>query len=212
MSKYTGLLLLLTAVVTGLKKAGYMNDEEFKESDHPRAANGQFGSGGSAGTNKKEKLTSNEKSAVSSYSGDDFLRINKQLRAGDASDPQIARIDAAIDKSPLEAGTVLYRGMTREAAKQLFGGKIEAGSAVSDKSFLSTSKSKDVASQIGLGGVMLKIEVGPGQKGLDMKGLTRNDHEQEVILPRQSKLIVLGTTAPKNPFDPVIVRVGYGKD
>ena len=45
-----------------------------------------------------EKLSANEKSAISSYSGDNFLKINSDLRKGKDEDPDVARIDSAIGK------------------------------------------------------------------------------------------------------------------
>lgn len=157
------------------------------------------------------QLTANEKSALSSYSGDDFLRVNRELRSGNSSDPIVRRIDSAIDKSSLAPGQVLYRGMTREAAKKLFaGGNITKGMSISDPAFASTSKSPGIAKMIGTGGVVLKIEVGKGAKGLDMSTHSRNAHEQEVLLPRNAQMKVVGLTPPKSPMDPVIVRVAYG--
>lgn len=187
-------------------------DAEWKEGDHPRAENGQFGnSGGGSSKKKVSKLTANEKSAVSSYSGDDFLEVNKKLRSGDASGEQIARIDNAIDKQDVPEGTTLYRGMSREAAKRLFGGgQIDKGMEISDAAFASTTKSQFVANSIGLGGVVLKIETGANAKGLDMKGLTRNEHEEEVLLPRGAKMIVQGISPPKGVGQPIVVRVRYG--
>ncbi len=64
-----------------------------------------------------EKLSANEKSAISSYSGDNFLKINSDLRKGKDEDPDVARIDSAIGKGSLEGGT-LYRGMSREDDKK----------------------------------------------------------------------------------------------
>lgn len=160
---------------------------------------------------KPEKLTANEKSALSSYSGDDFLRINKELREGKDNDPTVKRIDSVMEKSPLPAGTTLYRGMTKEAAKKLFpGGNITKGMTISDPAFSSTSKSVGVAGAWGMGGVMLKIESGENAKGIDMAKHSRNANEQEVLLPRDAKMKVVGLTAPKKPGDPVIVRVSYG--
>lgn len=190
-------------------------NDDFKESDHPRAKNGEFGAGGSGGTEGKsaagtsEKLTANEKSTISSYSGDDFLRINKALRDGDTSDPSVKRLDSAVSKGKLGGGT-LYRGMTREAAKALFpGGSINAGDTISDKAFLSTSSDVGEASARSLGGVLLKIETTSGSTGLDLSSISRNESEKETLLPRNAKLKVLGVKAPKNPGDPVVVRVSY---
>uniref|UniRef100_A0AAU6W3V1 DUF1073 domain-containing protein n=4 Tax=unclassified bacterial viruses TaxID=12333 RepID=A0AAU6W3V1_9VIRU len=192
----------------GEGEAKTASDADFDENKHPRSDDGKFGSNG---LGKPARLTSSEKSAVSSYTGDDFMRANAELRSGGEPDAQAKRVDSAIEKSYLQSGQTLYRGMTREAAKQLFpSGSINAGDTISDKAFLSTSKSANVAGSIGLGGVVLKIEVGDGQKGLDMQGLSRNEYEKEVLLPRNAKMTVLGTVAPKNPGDPVVVRVAYG--
>lgn len=157
------------------------------------------------------KLTSTEKSSISSYSGDDFLRINAELRSGNSSDPTVSRIDGAMEKSSIDA-TTLYRGMTKEAAKQLFpNGEINKGDVISDPAFMSTSKNKDAASMWGIGGVLLKIDAPNGSKGLDMKGLSRNDSEDEVLLPRGANLKVTGITAPKSIGQPVVVSVSYEK-
>lgn len=185
---------------------------EFVESDHPRDSDGKFGSGSGSGV-KSSKLTANEKSSLSSYSGDDFLRINAELRAGNDSDPAVGRIDSAIAKSPLPKGTILYRGMSLEAARKLFpDGNITRGMTISDRAFASTSKSSHVARSIGLGGVVLKIESGANATGIDMAKHSRNSAEQEVLLPRNAKMKVLGASPPKSPGDPITVRVAYGDD
>jgi len=198
----------LAAISAGILKIGM--DAEFKEGDHPRADNGQFGSGGGSSSAKKAKLTASEKSAVSSYSGDNFLRMNAALREGDTTDPEVARIDSAIKKSALPTATTLYRGMTREAAKALFpGGNIQAGAVVSDPAYLSTSKDKGEAGARGLGGVVLHIEAAADARALDVGTLSRNPNESEVLLPRNAKLVVKGVTPPARVGAPVIVRVSY---
>lgn len=185
-------------------------DSEWEESAHPRADNGQFGSGSGAGASKP-KLSAAEKSAVSSYSGDNFLRINTALRQGDTSDPDIGRLDSAIGKQMLGAGRTLYRGMTMEAAKQLFaGGQIDKGATISDKAFASTSTDAGEARARGFGGVVLKIETGDNAKGLDMSAVSRNANEREVLLPRDAKMTIQGVIPPKRLGDPVVVRVTYG--
>lgn len=189
-------------------------DGKFEESKHPRAENGQFGrvsGSGKASMSKGSKLTPNERSAVSSYSGDDFLRINKSLRSGKVStddQKQVERIDSAIQKNELKPGTILYRGLTKEAAKKLLGNQINKGAVFSDPSFASTSSDQWIANT--LGGVKLKIEVGNNCKGLDMSKHSNNPQEKETLLPRNAKMQILGITAPKNPGQPVMVRVKYG--
>jgi hypothetical protein len=49
---------------------GLANDAEFKEQDHPRAENGQFGSGGGSGGAAKKKITSKQKSEVNALVSD----------------------------------------------------------------------------------------------------------------------------------------------
>jgi hypothetical protein len=158
-----------------------------------------------------EKLSANEKSAISSYSGDNFLKINSDLRKGkdEDEDPDVARIDSAIGKGSLEGGT-LYRGMSREDAKKLFpGGDIKKGMVVSDPAFLSTSKEKKIAGMFSIGGVMLQIETNKGDKGLDVTGLSSNKHEDETLLPRNAKMEVIGVHPPKSPGQPVTIKVRY---
>ncbi|HCB0953694.1 TPA: DUF2213 domain-containing protein [Klebsiella pneumoniae] len=156
-----------------------------------------------------EKLSANEKSAISSYSGDNFLKINSDLRKGKDEDPDVARIDSAIGKGSLKGGT-LYRGMSREDAKKLFpGGDIKKGMVVSDPAFLSTSKEKKIAGMFSIGGVMLQIETNKGDKGLDVTGLSSNKHEDETLLPRNAKMEVIGVHPPKSPGQPVTIKVRY---
>ncbi|MBI0277091.1 DUF2213 domain-containing protein [Hafnia alvei] len=155
------------------------------------------------------KLSANEKSAISSYSGDNFLKLNSGLRKGKDEDPDVARIDSAISKGSLDGGT-LYRGMSREDAKKLFpGGDIKKGMVVSDPAFLSTSKEKKIAGMFSIGGVMLQIETNKGDKGLDVTGLSSNKHEDETLLPRDAKMEVIGVHPPKSPGQPVTVKVRY---
>lgn len=187
---------------------GSVKNDDFVESDHPRASDGKFGSGGATAS---AKLTPKEKAYATSYSGDDFLRINSELRAGKADDPAIQHLDSAVSKSPLPKGTTLYRGMSRDAAKKLFAnGEIKRGETISDPAFSSTSKYSSEAGSRALGGVVLKIETGDNATGLDMDEHSSNKAENEVLLPRNAKMTVLGVVAPKKLGDPVVVRVSYG--
>jgi hypothetical protein len=182
----------------------YRADKEFKEENHPRAEDGKFGS--KAGV-KAGKLSAKEKSYISSYTGDDFLETNTKLRNGEDGGVNVKSIDAAINKSVLGA-TILYRGMDREAAKKLFkSGSINVGDLISDPAFLSTSRRGDFGPAKVMGGVQLKITTGENQQGLDVSNLTRNPSEEEVLLPRNTKLKVTGIIAPKKPGDPVVVKV-----
>lgn len=165
-----------------------------------------------ASTQKKEakaNLSSNEKSAISSYSGDNFLKINTQLRQGDSSDPDVKRIDSAVDKGSL-SGETLYRGMSKDDAKKLFpDGNIQKGMTVSDPAFLSTSNEKKIAGMFGVGGVMLEIAPEAGAKGLNVTELSSNKHESETLLPRNAELEVVSIHPGKAPGQPVTVKMKY---
>ncbi|WP_324723838.1 DUF2213 domain-containing protein [Lelliottia sp. JS-SCA-14] len=157
------------------------------------------------------KLSSNEKTAISSYSGDNFLKLNSELRNGNTSDPDISRIDSAVSKGQL-SGETLYRGISREDAKKLFpNGEIKKGMVVSDKAFLSTSKEKKIAGMFSIGGVMLEIDAEDGATGLDVTGMSSNKHESETLLPRNAKLEVSSIHPPKQPGQPVVVKMKYSK-
>jgi len=189
----------------------YRRDSEWNEADHPRAEDGKFGSGGGA---KKGNLTQSEKTYVEMYTGDGFLKINSSLRSGSQPDKMVKAIDSAIDKSPpISEKKTLYRGMSKDAAKKLFpGGEIKVGDTISDLAFSSTSKSTFTAQATAIGGVMLVIEAMPGSKGMDVGMVTRNPSEDEILLPRNAKMKVLGVRAPKNPGEPIRVRVSYGHE
>lgn len=188
----------------------FASDAAFNEADHPRAPDGKFGLSGGGATSKVKpaRLTPTEKAYLDSYSGDEFLKLNQKLREGDTSAPAVAKLDSAIEKSTVAPGTRLYRGISRDALKQLIkGDTINAGQVLSDPGFLSTSTDRNIAGMNAIGGVVMEIEVGEGQAGLNMGEISRNQHEKEVLLPRNSKMKVLGLRAPKKPGDPIIVRV-----
>jgi hypothetical protein len=183
-------------------------DAEWNEGDHPRAPDGQFGSGGGSSASKKPKLTPTEKQWLSKYSGDDFLKLNQELRGGGDGGSIAKHLDSAIAKSPLPPDTKLYRGISKDALKSLIqGDEISIGQEFSDKGFLSTSTDPNVAHMNGFGGVVLSIETGEGQNGLDMSAFNENKHEKEVLLPRGTKLKIIGIKAPKAIGHPVLVRV-----
>lgn len=183
--------------------------DAWNESDHPRRKDGKFGTGGgSAGT---RKLSPTEKAYVASYSGDHFLEVNNELRM-DAISPKnkemVQHLDNAVSKGEIKKGTTLYRGMSREAAKKFFDdGEIKVNATIKDKAFVSTSTSKHVAGSLALGGVMLEIETGEGQKGLEASQLSDNPSENETLLPRNTKMRVVGIVPPTSPGMPVRVKV-----
>jgi hypothetical protein len=179
----------------------------WNESDHPRAPNGEFGSSG-GGSSKPPKLTPTEKSYIDNYSGDEFLRLNTKLRSGEDGGPAAAKLDSAIAKGTIEPGTKLYRGVSKDGLKSLIGGDtLSIGQTLMDPAFLSTSTDRNIAALNSIGGVLMEIDVGTGQHVIDLEKISRNQHEKETLLPRNSKMKIVGLRAPKKPGDPIIVRV-----
>lgn len=177
---------------------------DFKESDHPRGPDGKFGNSG------KVKITPTEKAALEWYSEQGFHEINSRLRRGDDSNKTTVKaIDEAIEKSTLSESKTLYRGVSREALKGMLGkGEgIKVGDVFEDKSFLSTSTNYGVAKSFGSSGVVLSITTKAGQKGIDMKDISSNPNENEVLLPREQKLSITGLSKPdpsKGQYWPVL--------
>jgi len=211
------LIAKLDAIIAAAKARSdeveiYRIDADFKESDHPRDSDGKFGSGGGKASSKA-RLTPTEKTYLASYSGDDFLRVNKALRAGKDAGPAAQKLESAIAKSTVPKGTKLYRGLSKEGLKSVIGGdEIKVGQVISDKGFLSTSKDEAIAGMNSIGGVKMIINVGDDQHGLDLDGISDNDHEKEVLLPKNAKLKITNIRAPKGVGQPIIVVVETVQD
>lgn len=156
---------------------------------------------------KSSKVSQNEASTLSWYSGDGFYDINKLSRSGESS-PEIHRIDSALSKSTLGVDN-LFRGMSREDAKKLFGSEISKGQVVSDKSFMSTSSKSSVAEMFSVGGIMLDISTSKDMPGISMDKYSSNKQESEYLLPRNAKMMVEKIIPSKNPMKPTVVKVKY---
>ena len=167
--------------------------------------------GGGSKKGKQTRLTDREKWAIDSYTGDSFFSLNRELRAGVTTSSLIAPLDSAIAKSTIQPNTTLYRKIDRDAARLVFGNNINAGQEITDKAYQSTSKSPSFGGLGNFGGVMLKIKVKNKAKGLDISKLSRNKHEGEVLLPRNSKMKVVSIKSPKTIGEQIIVTVTYGE-
>jgi hypothetical protein len=160
-------------------------------------------------------LTKDERSALDGYSGTYYREINETLRGGspwtDLSPAElraeIAHLDASIRKGTLTAETTLYRGTSPAA---LGGGLPAVGTVMSDKAFLSTSRSSNIAdafANMSTGGVMMRITAPRGTRAADVSHHT-GGHEQEILLGRNTKLKVTGvsTSGGRTVVDVSVVR------
>lgn len=134
----------------------------------------------------KPKLSAAQRGVVDTYTGDGFFRMNKELRAGNDSDPAIKRLDSAMQ--PLPEDLMLTRTVGLEAF-----GKVNpedlAGSLVNDAAYASTSAGPGAYGG-GLSGVTMHIVAPKGTPAVLAATLSRNPGEGEVILDRGTSMAV----------------------
>lgn len=129
------------------------------------------------------KLPAGELQAVRSYTGNGYVQINDNLRAGDPPSPKAKKIDQAIAKSRTTQDIIVQRGayLKGDVVSQL-----KVGDTFQDKGFLSTSTAH------GFGGsVRMRILVPKGNPALSVSRISHHKGEKEVILPRNQKLKIV---------------------
>lgn len=138
----------------------------------------------------KTRMTKSQADAVTRYTGDTFYDLNKRLRSGDESDPEIARLDGAF--KPAEHDMFVTRHVGPEAFGLAPGdlSKVEdmRGRKIVDRAFSSTAIGSAYGG--GLGGITLRIAVPKGTPTVNAAALSNNPHEREVLLPRGHELAV----------------------
>ncbi len=151
--------------------------------------------GGSSGSSTK--LTSAEKRAVGDYSLMDYKTINEQARGeahyGSKTQRKIDIMDAAVAKGAISEPTTLYRGVSGPGVAALKAAGLSEGSMIRDPGFLSTSRSKDIASANfaeAKGSILIAIKVKKGTRALDAAKHSNLSFEQEVIFPRNAAMRV----------------------
>ncbi len=139
-------------------------------------------------------LPGEQKDAVNRYTGDGFFELNKKLRSGDASDPEVGRLDKAF--RPLPDDLILTRhvhaeafGLTPQTLSNIEGLK---GSVIADRAYQSTALGSPYG--FGLGGITLKIATPKGTPAVITAAATNNPHEREVMLDRGQKLVITSVT------------------
>lgn len=140
------------------------------------------------------KLPAAQRGAIQRYTGDSFLDTNKRLRAGDATDPEIGRIDRAM--TPLHEDLML----TRHVGPEAFGLRNAdiaavqnlAGKKITDKAYASTALGSAYGG--GLGGITMHIIAPKGTPAVLAAGLSHNPHEREVLLSRNQPMAIAKVT------------------
>jgi hypothetical protein len=160
------------------------------------------------------KLTAEERQALKTYSGDDYIRINSNLRSdfmpgghlGDA----VRGIDSAISKSSAPSDVVVYRGMS-EDAKHVYSA-LKPGDVFHDKAFMSTSANKTVAlDNFANGGAVFHITVPKGSPAIPMTKVGYHSSEREVLLPRGSRIRIDQVSKRKDGTTVIHATVHHGQ-
>lgn len=142
----------------------------------------------------KPKLHASQRDAVNRYSGDTFFDLNKQLRAGDTSHPDIARIDKAMQ--PLHEDLMVNRHVGLEAFGLNTGNADHlenlVGRKLVDRAYASTSIGTPYGG--GLGGVTMHIVTPKGTPAVLAGSISNNPAEREVLLSRNQPLAIAKVT------------------
>jgi hypothetical protein len=183
-------------------------DAAFDESEHPRASNGQFGSGG--GGAKTQELGPKDVKSIESYTLagsypiNDFLRNGTavesgkynnatHLRTGEDVSSAIHDLDATFAKAALPESMTVHRGLNKEAWQKIKAQASKDG-IIEDKGFASTAKSKKNVTSSSLTH-WLTITVPKGYPAIDLDSTgSRNRTAGEILLDRGTKFRVVKMT------------------
>lgn len=165
---------LIGGLISGVEPRKFANDREaltYLEENKPRIPRAQI-------------------DAVNRYTGDMFFDLNQRLRGGDSSDPEVARIDAAM--RPLPDDLVL----TRHVGPEAFGlrpsemSEVErlAGHKITDEAYSSSAIGTPYGG--GLGGVTMHILAPKGTPSVIASPISNNPYEREVLLARGMQFAV----------------------
>lgn len=164
---------------------------------------------------KQTKLSDDESDSLNVYAEAAFEEVNTALRAGDidAIEPDFLRhIDNAIDKSIIPNNAILFRGVDKDGIDSLLGkgaSNIVAknparlkNKVISDRGFVSTSLDSGIAADFsGKAGIVMRIKVNKGQRGVFLGKISNVPKEAEVLLPRGIKFKITGVKS--------VVRSGH---
>ena len=134
-------------------------------------------------------LTATQISALQEYTDGGYDGLNRCLRKGEPLENYYSKlafeVDAAMKSSSISKDGYIYRGIAKP--ETIFGPEIKVGSTVLDNGYLSTSKAYARALGFaGSSGLVMRIKVSKGDRGIDVSGFSAFKVEQEVVLPRGS--------------------------
>jgi len=172
-------------------------DAEWREGDHPRATNGEFGSGGRVAN----EVSNSHASTLRAYTGAGYREVNGHLRGGksisDSGSHHIAQLDDMMLNASLPEAKTVYRGLGSLGVQQLLGptGKTKAGQLIEDPGFVSTSSIPSVAKQFfntnPSKNIFMHIKLPQGSKAMDVSKYSDMANEAETLIARGAKMKVV---------------------
>jgi len=145
----------------------------------------------------RRPLAEEEKHGLYDYQGAGYRPVNTALREGEGSAEikrQVQDIRNAIDSSVLQKPTKLYRGFTASPERYA---QLVPGATYSDSGFMSTTRSRTVASQFadatykpGRQSVVLELQMPAGARALEMRGALKGfQHERRTLIVEAEYLL-----------------------
>ena len=144
-----------------------------------------------------KNLSREEKEAMNFYTNEGNYEINKALKQGNLTEEQkniVKQIDKVINNYEMSGEYIVYRG-TKDI------GDLKVGDVYSEKQYLSTSLSEDIAKEFAEhygDGTMLKITVKPNNSKGVYIGINNNAgylvNEEEFLIQRNQKFKVQKVT------------------
>ena len=137
--------------------------------------------------------------AIKYYTAAGHSEINADLRGDGSGNPAIFtaihQLDKAFEGAAATEPLVTFRGIGSAYARELERRNVGVGAVIQDSGFLSTSMRIECARGFQTylpGGLVFKILIPKGSKMLDLSPYSSNPDEREILLPRDTKLRVVG--------------------
>lgn len=196
--------------VLGLDESEHAEDSEFEENKHPRKENGEFDNGTSTSSYDlsdevdselfldntiSHPLSSREEKAISDYTENDYLDLNKELRAEKTLDPgqisqkaksKIETLDGIFNRASTPIPIVVYRQVDEKTFD-----KIASSKEYSDPAYMSSTANKEKLK----GKNLVEIHLPKGSKAIPVGHLSEyGTTEQEILIARSQKFKVEKTS------------------
>lgn len=155
------------------------------------------------------QASATEQEAINYYSGGNYSTINNELRHNPENadnNNKVKAIDAYLNKSVIPKDVTLYRKVSNDYAK-ILKSVIMEGCSFIDRGFISTSTHEETWS----GSLKMVINVPAGSKGAAIKQYSQHKSENEVLLPRNSKLVVTAMDLKTSTIHVTLDQGHFGK-